>query len=72
MGSIKKLLDQYQTENSRLKIDNNDLYEQLEMIKTNYDKLQLRYDENISREEDILNDLQIYIDEGSLLKEKLN
>ena len=38
------------------------------MLKINYDKLQMRYDENIGREEDILHDLQIYIDEGNNLK----
>ena len=28
MGNIKKLLEEYQNENSRLKIDNTELYEQ--------------------------------------------
>ena len=41
-------------------------------MKTSYDKLQIRYDENITREEDILHDLQLYIDESKHLKDKLS
>ena len=72
MGTIKKLLDQYQTENSRLKVDNNELYQQFEMVRTNYDKLQIRYEEVMEREENIMNDLQAYMDQINSLKEKLN
>lgn len=72
MGTIKKLLDQYQTENSRLKVDNNELYQQFEMVRTNYDKLQIRYEEVMEREENIMNDLQTYMDQINSLKEKLN
>lgn len=61
MSNIKKLLQEYQNENSRLKIDNNDLYEQLEITRMNFDKLQMKYEENIEREENILTDLQSYI-----------
>lgn len=49
MSNIKKLLGEYQDENSRLKIDNNELYEQLEILRINYDKLQIKYDENMER-----------------------
>lgn len=72
MGSIKKLLEEYQNENSRLKIDNNDLYEQYEMIRSDYDKLQMRYDEAMMREEDIIADLHANIEETNTLKDKLN
>jgi hypothetical protein len=44
MSSIKKLLEEYQKENSRLKIDNSEFYEQLEILRMNYDKLQMKYD----------------------------
>lgn len=72
MGSIKKLLEEYQNENSRLKIDNNELYEQYEMIRTDSEKMQIRYEEAMIREEDIMSDLQSYIEEVNVLKEKLN
>lgn len=71
MSNIKKLLSEYQDENSRLKIDNNQLYEQLEILRMNYDKLQVKYDENMEREETILNDLQSYINEVGALKDRL-
>jgi predicted RNase H-like nuclease (RuvC/YqgF family) len=68
MSSIKKLLEEYQNENSRLKIDNNELYEQYEMLRSNSDKLQMRYEESMAREEDIMTDLQSYMDEVNILK----
>jgi hypothetical protein len=68
MSSIKKLLEEYQNENSRLKIDNNELYEQYEMLRGNSDKLQMRYEESMAREEDIMTDLQSYMDEVNMLK----
>jgi predicted RNase H-like nuclease (RuvC/YqgF family) len=68
MSSIKKLLEEYQNENSRLKIDNNELYEQYEMLRSNSDKLQMRYEESMAREEDIMTDLQSYMDEVNMLK----
>jgi chromosome segregation ATPase len=71
MSNIKKLLGEYQDENSRLKIDNNEFYEQLEILRMNYDKMQIKYDENIEREETILNDLQSYINEVGVLKDRL-
>lgn len=37
----------------------------------NYDKLQVKYDENMEREETILNDLQSYINEVGALKDRL-
>jgi hypothetical protein len=36
-----------------------------------YDKLQMKYDENIEREESILTDLQGYINETNALKDRL-
>lgn len=72
MSNIKKLLEEYQNENNRLKIENNELYEQAEIIRMNYDKLEIKYDDNIDREESILNDLQSYINEASTLKDRLD
>ena len=68
MSSIKKLLEEYQNENRQLKIDNNELYEQYEMLRGNSDKLQMRYEESMAREEDIMTDLQSYMDEVNMLK----
>lgn len=62
------MLEEYQNENSRLKIDNNELYEQYEMLRGNSDKLQMRYEESMAREEDIMTDLQSYMDEVNMLK----
>lgn len=62
------MLEEYQNENSRLKIDNNELYEQYEMLRSNSDKLQMRYEESMAREEDIMTDLQSYMDEVNMLK----
>ncbi len=62
------MLEEYQNENSRLKIDNNELYEQYEMLRSNSDKLQMRYEESMAREEDIMTDLQSYMDEVNILK----
>lgn len=72
MSNIKKLLEEYQNENNRLKIENNELYEQAEIIRMNYDKLEIKYDDNIDREESILNDLQSYIHEANTLKDRLD
>lgn len=72
MSNIKKLLEEYQNENSRLKVENSELYEQAETLRINYDKLEIKYDENIDREETILNDLQAYINETNTLKDRLD
>ena len=71
MGNIKKLLDEYQVQNSRLKVENNQLYEQYQMMRVSLDKLQNKYDEGSDREDDILNQLQSYINELNMLKERL-
>lgn len=42
------------------------------MVRTDYDKLQIRYEEVMEREENIMNDLQAYMDQINSLKEKLN
>ena len=72
MGNIKKLLDEYQIQNSRLKVENNQLYDQYELMKGSLDKMQHKYNENTDREDDILNELQSYINEVNLLKERLH
>lgn len=38
----------------------------------NFDKMQIKYEEAIEREENILNDLQSYISEGNMLKDRLS
>lgn len=71
MSNIKKLLEEYQNENSRLKIDNNDLYEQSQILRINFDKIQVKYEDCMEREESILNDMQSYISENNMLKDRL-
>ena len=39
IASIKKLLDEYQSENTKLKIQNNDFFEENELLKLSLSKL---------------------------------
>jgi archaellum component FlaC len=71
MGSIKKLLEEYQTDNNRLKVENNELYEDGEIARVNLDKMEAKYDECMEREENLLNDLQSYMAEVNMLKDRL-
>jgi hypothetical protein len=41
------------------------------MMKMNYNKVEGRLQDNMAREEDILNDIQFYIDENNMLKDRL-
>jgi len=41
-------------------------------MRVSLDKLQNKYDEGNDREDDILNELQSYINEVNMLKERLN
>ena len=70
MASIKKLLKQYQNQNTKLKVGSHELYEQNEILKLNFDKLEAKYEQNLQNEENILHDLQKYMDELQYYKEK--
>ncbi len=41
------------------------------MLRINYDKMQIKYEESIDREENILTDLQSYMAEINALKQRL-
>lgn len=43
--SVKKVVEEYQEENSHLKIQNSQFFEQNEILKMSYEKLEIKYEE---------------------------
>jgi regulator of replication initiation timing len=69
--SVKKVVEEYQQENSHLKIQNSEFFEQNEILKMSYEKLEIKLEEMGQHEETLRNEIAAHQQKIAIVEDAL-